>query len=106
MQNLEIGVREGFISKQTASERASKYTKNDESDRILKEYKQKQELDLLYETKKKKAEVEAEIEKQKAIAKVNQKQGNVRTANGRNRTTDENGNHPNENNWDEWNKSH
>ena len=106
MQNLRIGVQDGFISKQTASERASKYTKNDETDRILKEYKQKQELDLLYETKKKKAEIEAEIEKEKAIAKVNAKQGNVRTGNGRSRTTDENGNRPGENNWDDWNKNH
>lgn len=106
MQNLRIGVQDGFISKQTASERASKYTKNDETDRILKEYKQKQELDLLYETKKKKAEIEAEIEKEKAIAKVNPKQGNVRTGNGRSRTTDENGNRPGENNWDDWNKNH
>ena len=107
MQNLRIGVQDGFISKQTASERASKYTKNDETDRILKEYKQKQELDLLYETKKKKAEIEAEIEKEKAIAKVNPKQGNVRTGNGRTRTTDENGNRlEGENNWDKWNQTH
>ena len=69
MQNLEIGVREGFISKQTASERASKYTKNDETDSILKEYKQKQEQDLHYETKKKKAEIEAERAKEKKIEK-------------------------------------
>ena len=107
MQNLRIGVQDGFISKQTASERASKYTKNDETDRILKEYKQKQELDLLYETKKKKAEVEAEIEKEKQTAKFNKtSQGNVRTGNGRTRTTDQNGNHPGENNWDEWDKNH
>ena len=74
---------------------------------ILKEYKQKQELDLLYETKKKKAEIEAEIEKEKQIAKFNKtSQGNVRTGNGRTRTTDQNGNHPGENNWEEWDKNH
>ena len=105
MQNLRIGVQDGFISKQTASERASKYTKNDETDRILKEYKQKQEMDLLFEVKKKKAEVEAEIEKQKQISRNSTRQGNVRTGRGT-RTTDENGNHPDENNWDEWNKTH
>ena len=105
MQNLRIGVQDGFISKQTASERASKYTKNDETDRILKEYKQKQEIDLLYEVRKKKAEVEAEIEKQNKINKSNTSKGNVRTGRGT-RTTDENGNHPDENNWDEWNKTH
>lgn len=105
MQNLRIGVQDGFISKQTASERASKYTKNDETDRILKEYKQKQEMDLLFEVKKKKAEVEAEIEKQKQISRNSTRQGNVRTGRGT-RTTDENGNHPDENNWDEWDKTH
>lgn len=106
MQNLRIGVQDGFISKQTASERASKYTKNDETDRLLKEYKEKQELDLLYEVKKKKAEVEAEIEKTKQISKIEVKNGNVRTGNGRTRTTDENGNHEGENNWDQWNETH
>lgn len=106
MQNLRIGVQDGFISKQTASERASKYTKNDETDRLLKEYKEKQELDLLYEVKKKKAEVEAEIEKTKQISKIEVKNGNVRTGNGRTRTTDQNGNHEGENNWDQWNEEH
>ena len=106
MQNLRIGVQDGFISKQTAAERASKYTKNDETDRLLKEYKQKQELDLLYEIKKKKAEVEAEIEKLKQTSKIQVKQGNVRTGNGRTRTTDENGNHEGEINWDDWNDEH
>ena len=107
MQKLRIGVQDGFISKQTAAERASKYTKNDEVSRLLKEYKQKQELDLLYEVKKKKAEVEAEIEKTKQINKINGVQkGNIRTGNGRTRTTDENGNHPGENNWDTWNQNH
>lgn len=104
MQNLRIGVQDGFISKQTASERASKYTKNDETDRLLKEYKEKQELDLLYEIKKKKAEVEAEIEKAKRTTKINQ--SNSIITNRGARTTDENGNHPNENNWDEWNENH
>ena len=75
-------------------------------DRLLKEYKQKQELDLLYEIKKKKAEVEAEIEKLKQTSEIQAKQGNVRTGNGRTRTTDENGNHEGENNWDYWNKTH
>ena len=105
MQNLQIGVQQGFISKQTASERASKYTKNDETDRILKEYKQKQELDLLFEIKKQKAQVEAEIEKEKEVSKIETKSGNVRTGQGT-RTTDENGNHEGENNWEQWNQTH
>ena len=106
MTNLATGVQQGFISKQTASERASKYTKNDEMDRLLKEYKQKQELDLLFEIRKKKAEVEAEIEKLKQTSKIQGNGNNVRTGNGRTRTTDENGNHEGENNWDDWDKTH
>lgn len=106
MTNLATGVQQGFISKKTASERASKYTKNDEAERLLKEYKQKQELDLLFETQKKKAEVEAEIEKTKQLSKIQRNGNNVRTGNGRNRTTDANGNHPGENNWDTWNQTH
>ena len=104
--NLATGVQNGFISKQTASERASKYTKNDESDRILKEYKEKQEIDLLFEVKKQKAQVEAEINKAKETAKINKQENNVRTGNGRVRTTDENGNREGENNWDDWDKTH
>jgi len=101
MQNLQIGVQQGFISKQTAAERASMYTKNDEIDRIMKEYKQKQEMDLLYEVRKRKEEVALEIQKQKEINKAN-----VRTGNGQ-RLTDENGNRlTGENNWDEWNETH
>ena len=107
MQNLQLGVQNNFISRQTASERASKYTKNDEAERLLREYKEKQEIDLIYEIKKKKAEVEAEIEKTKQTAKVNgSSNGNVRTGNGRTRETDSQGNRPNENNWDEWNETH
>ena len=104
--NLATGVQNGFISKQTASERASKYTKNDEMDRIFKEYKKQREIDLLFEIKKQKAQVDAEIEKAKQTAKINNTEGNVRTGNGRLRTTDENGNHEGENNWDEWNETH
>lgn len=108
MQNLRIGVQDGFISKQTASERASKYTKNDEMARIWKEFKEKQEQELLVEIRKKKAEVEASIEEAKATAKIDSGgTGNVRTGNGtKTRTTDKWGNHDGENNWDEWNSTH
>ena len=49
---------------------------------------------------------EAEIEKLKQTSKIQAKQGNVRTGNGRTRTTDENGNHEGENNWDTWDLTH
>lgn len=107
MQNLRIGVQDGFLSKQTASERASKYSKNDEMTRWWKEYKKKQEFDLQTEVKKQQEQVKAEIEKAEALAKTTKvTTGNVRTGNGRTRTTDENGNHEGENNWDNWNSTH
>jgi hypothetical protein len=37
------------LSKETATERASEYSTVGEWDRIMKEYKQQQEADLLYE---------------------------------------------------------
>lgn len=108
MQNLRIGVQDGFVSKQTAAERASKYTKNDEVARYWSEYKKKQEMDLLFEVKKKQAEVDEEIRKNKEEANTNGvREGNVRTGQGsKTRETDKWGNHPGENNWDEWNETH
>ena len=47
MQNLAIGVQNEFLSHQTASERIPKYAKNDEIDRIIREQKQSQQMDLL-----------------------------------------------------------
>ena len=47
MQNLAIGVQNEFLSHQTASERIPKYAKNDEIDRIIREQKQAQQMDLL-----------------------------------------------------------
>lgn len=43
--DLAAAVSNGFCSKQTASERASEYTTVGEWERIMREYKQKQELD-------------------------------------------------------------
>ena len=49
MQNLAIGVQNEFLSHRTASERIPKYAKNDEIDRIIREQKQAQQMDLLTE---------------------------------------------------------
>ena len=108
MQNLRIGVQDGFVSKQTASERASKYTKNDEMARYWSEYKRKQEIDLQMEVDEKKAEVDEEIRKMEEEAKINSvPKGNVRTGQGtKPRETDKWGNRPGENNWEEWNSTH
>jgi hypothetical protein len=44
-----MAVQNGFISKETATERIAFYGTVGEWDRIMKEYKQQQEADLLYE---------------------------------------------------------
>lgn len=105
MTNLAMGVQNGFVSHQTAAERATKYTKNDEIDRIMREDINKRQKDLQDKIDEKRAEVEAEIEKDKAAASGSTNGGqDVNTGKGRN--TDENGNWPGENNWDNWNKNH
>lgn len=47
--NLATSVQNGFLSRQTASERISEYAVAQEWDRILKEEKEKQQADILYE---------------------------------------------------------
>lgn len=49
VSNLATAVQNGFISKQTASERISMYATAQEYDRIIREYKQEQEQDALIE---------------------------------------------------------
>ncbi len=102
MTNLQTGVANGFLSHQTASERASKYSKNDEIQRIMDEDLEKRKRDAQFEIDKMKAETDEAIREQKAT------QGNVRTGNGtkQGRTTDKWGNHEGENNWDDWNSTH
>lgn len=105
MQNLRIGVQDGFISKQTASERATKYAKNDEIKRILDEDLEKRKRDMQFEIDKQKAQTNEEIRKLKAQSQFSGK--DVNTGNGsRTRRTDQNGNWPNENNWKTWNSTH
>lgn len=47
--DLATAVQNGFVSKETASERISFYSTAGEWDRIMKEYKEQQSADLLYE---------------------------------------------------------
>ena len=49
ISDLATGVQNGFISKQTASKKASFYTDTGEWDKIIREAKQQQEADLLYQ---------------------------------------------------------
>ncbi len=57
INDLATGVNAGFISCQTASERAPEYVCVGEWERILREQKQQQQADLLFQIKTKQAEV-------------------------------------------------
>lgn len=113
MANLAMGVQNSFISHQTASERASKYTKNDEIDRVMREDMQKRKLDAQAKIDEQRAAIEMDIEKQKALARITKGQ-DVNTGQGKGRpnrsgkTWDKNGNNPidDKNNWNKWNSAH
>lgn len=105
MQNLAVGVQNEFISKQTASERASVYAKNDEIERILKEDLDKRKLNSEFELAQMRQQTENEIKKIKAQAGLSGNDINTGygTKRGRpNRTGeqwDESGNYPGRNGW-------
>ena len=104
MTNLQMGVANGFLSHQTASERASKYSRNDEIQRIMDEDLERRRRDAQFEIDKMVAETNEAIREAKATASGGQ---DINTAHGRKqRTTDKWGNHEGENNWEAWNKSH
>lgn len=110
--NLATGVQNNFISKQTASERASEYTKNDEIDRYWREDLKKRERDLEFEIKKGKAEVQQQIKKAEEEAKINRKYNglgqDINLGNGAGRpnrsgrTWDENGNYEGRSGWERY----
>lgn len=104
MTNLQMGVQNSFISRQTASERASKYSRNDEFQRIMDEDLEKRKRDAQFKLDEMRAQTDEEIRK----AKATDAGQDVNTGNGtkRERNTDRWGNRPNENNWENWNKTH
>lgn len=103
VQNLATAVQNSFISHQTASERITKYSRNDEIERIMKEDLEKRKLDAQFEIDKMKAQTDEQIREVKAT----QSGQDVNTGNGsKNRTTDKWGNHEGENNWEDWNANH
>lgn len=116
--NLATAVQNGFLSKQTASERCPDFPKNAEYERILKEKKEEDQQDLLMDMERADNELENKIEEEKATARINKQQsGNdINTGSGRKpgrpnksgKEWDENGNNPvdDSNNWKEWNKKH
>lgn len=109
--NLATAVQNKFLSKQTASERNSKFSKNDEFTRIMREQKEEDQQDLLLDIQRQEAQVENNIEEEEALAKINKNQsGNdVNTGRGKkgrpkrsDKEWDENGNYPGRNNWDKY----
>ena len=101
--NLATAVQNGFLSRQTASERIPKYSRNDEIERIIHEDLEKRKLDAQFEVDKMKAETDQKIREAKATAKGQ----DINTGHGsRTRNTDKWGNRPGENNWEEYNRTH
>lgn len=117
--NLATAVQNKFLSKQTASERITEYSKNDEYSRIMEEYKETQEMDLLVDIQRQEAQVENNIKEEEAAAKISSGQGGsggINTGHGQKRGRknksgkqwDKNNNNPidDANNWDNYDKKH
>lgn len=108
--NLATAVQNGFLSKQTASERCPDFPVNDEYDRIMREKKEEDQQDLLMDMQRADNETENAIEQEKTTAQINGYSASVNTGNGRKRgrpnkfNTDSNGNRLGESHWDEFNK--
>ena len=112
--NLSAAVQNGFLSKQTASERCPDFPVTNEYDRILREKKEEDQQDLLMDMQRADNETENAIEQQEATARINKGQSgsDINTGNGRkagrpNRSGteyDENGNWLGRNNWDSYNR--
>lgn len=136
IQNLSMAVQNGFLSKQTASEKCYYATPN-EWNRILQEKHDEKAQELLLEEQRLEIQTDSQIETQEALSdiqtdaqidvleaqadiskeedkadKVSMKRGNVRTGRGRGRprtvNTDKWGNRQDgsEQNWDNWNLTH
>ena len=112
--NIATAVQNGFLSKQTASERCPDFPKTAEYERIMREKKEEDQQDLLMDIQRADNETENAIEEERATAKIqNGSSGNVRTGNGRKagrpdegKNTDKWGNKPSENNWRKYNQTH
>lgn len=112
--NLAAAVQNGFLSKQTASERCPDFPVTNEYDRILREKKEEDQQDLLMDMQRADNETENAIEQQEATARINKGMSgsDINTGNGRkagrpNRSGtqyDENGNWEGRNNWERYNR--
>ena len=118
LTNLATAVQNGFLSKQTASERCPDFPKNAEWERILREKKEEDQQDLLMDIQRADNETENAIEEQEATARINKQQGgnDINTGGGRkagrpNRSGKKwDKNHNNDvddkNNWKHYNQTH
>lgn len=104
--NLTTCVQNNILSKQTASERNSKFSRNDEFNRIMAEIKEKQQMEIEKEGAIKEKDTNEEIRKAKATSKGSDINTGGGAGGNRTRTTDKWGNHEGENNWENWNKQH
>lgn len=114
--NLATAVQNGFLSKQTASERCPDFPRNSEFERIIKEKKEEDQQDLLMDMQRADNETENKIEEEKAAARINRggSGSDINTGNGRKagrpsksgRKYDSNRNWEGRMNWDKYNETH
>lgn len=110
--NIATAVQNGFLSKQTASERCPDFPKTAEYERIMREKKEEDQQDLLIELQKQDNQTENAIEEERATAGIHGGKGTIRTGRGKGRPrtvdTDHWGNRKDgsEQNWDDWNNKH
>lgn len=99
--NLATAVQNGFLSKQTASERLPEYPKNDEYERIIREKKEEDQQDLLMDMARADNETENAIEEEKATANIQGGNGgNVRTGRGAGRPNKSGRAYTDQRNWE------
>lgn len=102
--NLATAVQNNIISCKTASERLSKYTKNDEFERILKQLKLKMQMNVEEANLKATHSTNERIREEKIKSKMTGQDINTGGGKRHINETDENGNREGENNWKEYNQ--
>lgn len=102
--NLATAVQNNIISCKTASERLSKYTKNDEFERILKQLKLKMQMNVEEANLKATHSTNERIREEKIKSKMTGQDINTGGGKRHINETDENGNREGENNWEEYNQ--
>lgn len=102
--NLATAVQNNIISCKTASERLSKYTKNDEFERILKQLKLKMQMNVEEANLKTTHSTNERIREEKIKSKMTGQDINTGGGKRHINETDKNGNREGENNWEEYNQ--